>query len=567
MALKNRTYGSIHLNTVDKPCWIIDKAEPHICIKLKSIFNSINSTAVVPFKFNHTPEVCKDMLWFIDRYPLSISDSDLKILKSGSRRYDIKIDELEQILLPEYHACEEYPLNQGMQARHYQSLGVDLLMKCNRLLIGDDLGLGKTVIAILACLRRGNLPAAIVVQAHLPSQWIDQISKFTSLNVHYIKGTRLYSLPKADIYIFKYSNISGWVDVFATGFFKLSVFDEVQEFRTGSGSKKYDAGKVLSSNTNRCLMLSATPIYNYANEIWNIMDLMSQGCLHSYSEFLREWASGFAGNNRIVCKDPAALGSYLRQNFLFLRRTRAEVGLELPPVNKIVHTIDYDEKLMEKDIELAKTLAIQAMTGSFVESGDASRKLNALLRHSTGVSKAPFVAEYVKMLLDNNIPVILAGWHREVYSIWAELLAEYNPVFYTGTESPSKKNEAFNAFRSGKTNLFIISLRSGAGLDGLQDCCHYIVFGELDYSPKIHDQVIGRIHRPGQDEQVTAVFLTSNEGSDPTMISLLGLKSSQAHYITDPFTDPSDQYSDMSNIRQLASDFLEKKGIKVPVKC
>ena len=88
------------------------------------------------------------------------------------------------------------------------------------------------------------------------------------------------------------------------------------------------------------------------------MDLMKPGCLHNYDEFCREWASGYLGNGRVICKDPAALGAYLRQNFLFLRRTRQDVGMELPPVNKIVHDIDYDEKLLAKDLELAKTLAI-----------------------------------------------------------------------------------------------------------------------------------------------------------------------------------------------------------------
>jgi CO dehydrogenase/acetyl-CoA synthase gamma subunit (corrinoid Fe-S protein) len=125
----------------------------------------------------------------------------------------------------------------------------------------------------------------------------------------------------------------------------------------------------------------------------------------------------------------------------------------------------------------------------------ASRDLDMLVRKATGVSKARGVAAYVKILLENNIPVILAGWHRDVYDIWLNELAEYKPVMYTGTESPAEKEKSKMAFVNGETNLFIISLRSGIGLDGLQQRCSTVVIGELDHSPKVHDQLIGRADR------------------------------------------------------------------------
>ena len=572
----SRTYGKLEFRKAERTIsinkktrlidsWVITEAQPHVCIKLKSLFEKIAESATTPFIFLDSPEVCADLQWFLSRYPLEISPSDHKRLKKGTKSYQENINDLESILMPEYSCQVNYALNQGYEARHYQSVGVDLYMKCKRLLIGDDLGCGKTVIAILSFLRMGTLPAAVVMQTHLPTQWIDQIAKFTKLNVHYIKVTKPYSLPKADVYIFKYTCLAGWVDIFKTGFFKEVIFDEVQELRTGPGTNKYDAAKVLSDNVNRCMMLSATPIYNYADEIFNILDLLKPGCLGTLVDFVREWGafnSYYNGKGRkFVCKDPAALGTYLRQNFLFLRRTREEVGMELPPINKIVHTIDYDQEIMDKDIQLAKTLAIQVFHGSFVESGHAARELSALVRHSTGVSKAKYVAEYVKILLENNIPVVLVGWHRAVYEIWARELEEYKPVFYTGSESTAEKNKSFSAFTNGETNLFILSLRSGAGIDGLQFRCHYIVYGELDFSPKIHDQVTARIDRPGQDTQVTAVYLTSNSGSDPVMLTTLGLKSSQMHSIIDPLAAPADQFTDESKIKQLAAYYFKEKGI------
>jgi SNF2 family DNA or RNA helicase len=348
--------------------------------------------------------------------------------------------------------------------------------------------------------------------------------------------------------------LAGWTNIFETGIFKSAIFDEAQELRH-CGTGKYDGAKALSNNVEYCLGLTATPVYNYGNEIFNVLDLIKPGCLGRSEEFLREW-TGYNGKTVI---NPQALGTYLRENFLLLRRTRSEVGRELPPINKIVHTVDYNENEVRKSEDIAKQLAIKATTGSFMERGQAARELDIMIRQATGVSKAVEVAEYVKILLENDEPIILAGWHRDVYDIWLRELKDYNPVMYTGTESPAQKEEAKRKFINGETNLFIISLRSGIGLDGLQNRSNIVVIGELDWSPKVHDQLIGRLDRDGQQEQVTAIYLVSEFGSDPLIIDMLGIKSSQSHNIINPLTAIEEQFSDESRLKLLAERFLDKK--------
>ena len=53
-------------------------------------------------------------------------------------------------------------------------------------------------------------------------------------------------------------------------------------------------------------------------------------------------------------------------------------------------------------------------------------------------------------------------------------------------------------FISGKTKVFVMSLRTGAGLDGLQEKCSTIVHEELDWSPGVHEQCRGRYFRDGR---------------------------------------------------------------------
>ncbi|OZI06613.1 DEAD/DEAH box helicase [Siphonobacter sp. BAB-5385] len=555
MAVK--TYGEI-IYAAEQNQFTITRADPHVCIKLKHLFTRIPTYATAPFYFATTPEVCADLEWFLSRYPMLCSVSTQRRIAEGKARFEQDVNDLEAIHLPDYQPPVTV-LKGGFTARDYQVKAKETYLKVKRLLLGDDLGLGKTLSGILSFLHPDTLPAVVVVQTHMPKQWKEEgIEKFTNLKAHIIQGTKPYSLPAADVYILKYSCLAGWVDVYGKGLFKSVIFDECQELRV-DGTAKYNAARTLASNVDYCMGLSATPVYNYGNEIYNILDLINPRCLGDRDEFNREWTT-LVGMKRKV-NDPKALGSYLRERFLMLRRTRADVGRELPPINKIVHTVGYDEAEVKKSEELAKELAMKVMEGSFIEKGEAARELDMLARYTTGISKARSVAQYVRILLENEEPVVLAGWHRDVYDIWLKELADFDPVMYTGTESGPQKEKAKQAFVSGETNLFIISLRSGAGLDGLQHRCKTVVIGELDWSPKVHDQLIGRVDRDGQENQVTAIYLVSDSGSDPVIINLLGLKSSQANGIVDPLSTPAEQFSDDSRMKALAKQYLSIREV------
>jgi hypothetical protein len=257
------------------------------------------------------------------------------------------------------------------------------------------------------------------------------------------------------------------------------------------------------------------------------------------------------------------LGAFLREQQVFLRRTRKDIGQEAPPINRIIETVSTDTKAIDNIREIARQLAIKTVSGSFVQRGSAARELDMLARMTTGVAKARSVAAYVKLLLDDGIPVLLAGWHRDVYEIWLRELKDYNPMMFTGSETAAQKRKNAKAFMDGQSNLLIMSLRSGDGLNGLQFRCSVVVFGEMDWSSQMHDQMIARLDREHQPDQVTAIFLNSSDGSDPPMIDLLARKSDQARGIVDPNEPTKAVFSDTSRVKALAQQFLDKEMAKV----
>jgi SNF2 family DNA or RNA helicase len=166
------------------------------------------------------------------------------------------------------------------------------------------------------------------------------------------------------------------------------------------------------------------------------------------------------------------------------------------------------------------------------------------------------------MIVDSGEPVILAGWHHDYYRIVLRELRDLNPVMYTGQETERQKNRSKEAFLSGESKILILSLRSGAGMDGLQHVCSTVVIGELDWSPKVHEQFIGRVDRDGQKKPVMAIYLISDYGSDPVVVDILGLKNSQSSGIIDHNQKPLKKISDKSKLTSLAEQFLTKREIQ-----
>jgi SNF2 family DNA or RNA helicase len=544
--------------------------EPHVNLRLKRVFGKLDGKSQGEHRISATPENARDLEWFLERYPMEVREPER--LRSEADEHRERAAFIEQILAGA-GTPEQFEL--ALPARDYQRIAASLLLRRGSLLLADDVGLGKTATAIAALTDPRTRPATVVTLTHLPRQWKAEIAKFApSLNVHIVKQGTPYNVAERrrgqltllggvpDVFILNYHKLSGWAQTLA-GICHSVVFDECQELRK-RGSNKYAAAEYLAKAMAFRMGLSATPIYNYGFEFFNVLDCLFPGELGNGGEFAQEWCSGWNGDKSPI-KDPVAFGSYLRSSGMMLRRTRRDVGRELPEVQVIPHFVESDpaalDRVSRSCAELAKLILNHAQMDKGVKMR-ASEELSNTLRQATGIAKAPYVAEFVRLLLESGERVVLYGWHREVYSIWLDRLREFKPAFYTGTESVPQKEEAKRRFVDGETPLMIISLRSGAGLDGLQQVCRTVVFGELDWSPGVHEQNIGRVNRDGQPDPVVAYYLLAEDGADPIMAEVLGLKRQQIEGVR---RAPGDGemieklQNDGGQIRRLAERYLTKQ--------
>jgi len=531
----------------------------------KKQFSCANDESSPALSIGASPGNCVQLDSFMKRYPLDGDGLDWIRAVANLRRERAK----------DFHRFLKHEMTPGrfhllLPPREYQEMAASIFHHCKTLLLGDTVGLGKTVTAIAALSNPNLHPAVYVTQTHLPRQVQESFRKFApKLRSHIVTSGKQYDLsftrglggfPLPDIVLISYSKLPGWSSYLAS-FAKTVVWDEVQELRRAT-SARYRAAKLLADATEFRLGMSATPIYNYGGEIFYVMDVIAPGELGDWEDFYHRWCTG--GKAKPQLTSPKLFGQHLRDAGFFLRRTREDVGRQLPPCSYVLQPVSSDHKALEKVTESCTELAkaLLRSTGSGFDKLRASQDFNNKLRLATGLAKAPFVAEFVRMLVESGEKVVLFGWHHAVYDIWKAKFQGLPFRMYTGTESIAQKESAKMDFISGKTQLLVLSLRSGTGVDGLQGCSSLCVVGELDWSPGVQEQAIGRVWRDGQTKPVTVYYMLSEEGSDPYMAEVLDLKTLQSTGVCDPQRNVDDNLFqnleiDPDRIKELARRYLQ----------
>jgi superfamily II DNA or RNA helicase len=493
--------------------------------------------------FDNTRRAAGELNWFLLRYPLEVkcqselSAARTKAIEHAQRR--TTNSDLSAVVPPSEFTGKLFA---------YQAVGASFLTANERTLLADGMGLGKTWTSLAAAAHGGKYPVLVVCQTHVQRQWQRAIGSLFDLPcggqgalvetpweravrrgqamAPILRTLTPYSIPDTPFTIVHYGLLSAWQKTLDERGYPVVIFDEVQELRH-SGSLKYSAASLLSSAADCVWGLSGTPIYGYGGEIWNVLNAIDFHCLGSYDAFSREWCAGYGEK---VIEKPDVLGDYLRREGLMLRRRQAEVQPDLPPILRRVQDVDHDESL---HAELMKTAVAQARGFNQLEwhrRGQTARDIDRASRHAAGVAKAHQVGAFVAGLLEAGERPLVFAWHHDVHDILQTTLSAYSPSVLTGRETEAQKDKALQRFIEGKTDVALMSLRTAAGLDGLQARATCVVMAELDWSPAVHGQCETRAARLGVDgdvKEIPSYYCVAQTGYDMVMMDVLGLKTSQ----------------------------------------
>lgn len=422
-----RTYGTLRLKGGR---WEV-AAEPHVIQTAKRLWRRRGGVTGRIF-LDATPATAVDLAWFIQRYPLALTPADREELHGTAQRHEESLARVRD-LIGNHVAPPSFAL--AVPPRAYQAREAAVVLEQGHLLVADEVGLGKSCSAIAVMAEQRALPAVVVTLTHLPEQWAAEVKKFApGLRVHVVRNGPLYALDGSraerergqlalasstpDVVITSYSKLAKWAQVLRE-FARYVVFDEVQELRR-TGSLKYEAARALAHAPGVAYRMgcSATPIYNYGDEVYSVLDVLAPGSLGSWTEFSSEWCVPI-GNNRHKLRQPAAFGTWARDQGLMVRHTRREVGRELPDVIVSVQEVGAEARRLEEIQGRAAELARILVDTAARQKGEklmAGGELDRIVRQATGLAKGPYVAEFVRLLVESGERVLLAGWHHACFA-------------------------------------------------------------------------------------------------------------------------------------------------------
>lgn len=497
------------------------------------------------FLYFHTSRrEVSDLNWLIMRFPVEVQcagalsnarDQAIHQWKTRASGHDLK-----RTAPPPDFLGKLYP---------FQEEAVTFMTTNKRCLLGDGMGLGKTWEALGAVATAQDFPVLIVCETHVQRQWQRVIGSLFDLPGKFDKGLfdspfelatkrgaalapilrsqTPYKVPNTPFAIIHYGLLGHWRTELRARGFQTLIADEVQSFRNEE-TLKYSTFSLLSSEAENVWGLSGTPVYGYGAEMWAVMNAIDFHCLGSKEAFAREWCE-WTGSK--IVTDPEALNGFLTREGFLLRRRASDpsVGIDLPPIIRRIQDVDQDDEVYERLMRLTRVKARrykEVTAGRWLAGGEIERES----RLAAGVAKAPYVAQVVESMIEAGERPLVFAWHHDVHDIFKDKLKRYEPSVITGKQSEKKKDKAIQRFIDGQTPMVLLSLRSTAGLDGLQHKGTMCINAELDWSPAIHSQCETRIGRMGVDDRVKEIpslYCVSRSGYDETMLDVLGLKKGQ----------------------------------------
>jgi SWI/SNF-related matrix-associated actin-dependent regulator of chromatin subfamily A-like protein 1 len=416
-------------------------------------------------------------------------------------------------------------------------------------LLADEMGTGKTIVAIAAANTLGFRRILVICPANLRETWVSEIRAWQTLGhlVIPVKATSQYDST------FLASITSGWVvinydilgrhpEIKALPW-DLLICDESHLLKNFKARRtceifggKYRGKWIEPIPVAKALLLSGTPILNRPDELYPQISYLDRTNWPTFKGFVEQYyaADASVDDERRVTGEPRNLDelqSKLR-NTIMVRQLKCDV-LDLPPKVYEEKWLDHPQPsdalpdwLRDKRQQIAITQRKLRKAQSRADRHELLERLNQLLedvRYEVGVAKFNDVLAYLMQLTEKTL---VFAYHHEIIEGLATALrgAGRDVVTFTGrTRDPTA---VVQHFQESPDCLFFIGNIRAAGIGiTLTAACH-VVFAELDWTPAVHHQAEDRAHRIGQSEQVKVVtfILDDENATDQQIYRLLKTK-------------------------------------------
>lgn len=446
--------------------------------------------------------------------------------------YDLTKSDVEMIKSSKSNEFVE--MNRG-RLENIQTIGVAYMYFAKRLLLGDSVGMGKTVEVCGLC----NLLEAMYQKKHESFRFLlltgktliestcDKMIKFTGNYIQPVYGDadkvkKFISENEDDLY---YSVVGAHSLINSTLFqdyirnfieekgyspFDLIVIDEAGDILTNSSTQTYKNAKYLTEITDRIILLNATSFEKNLDQFYNQLSFVDDTLLPTKTEFsetykVKTWDAfrGYPTYKKGAYKNQENFKKLV--GYRYLARTRKSSGAKMSNCTAEVIVSD----LSSEQKNLLKMTSIPAMVY------DCPSYFNSIgFNIPTDVNTTPKMRDLIELItgrLANDSTILVFSRYKEAQYAIKELLEDYDiSCEVMNGDTPQKTREAYiNSFKLGDFKVLVTNVQKGLDFGN----CNHCIFYDYDSNPSNMVQFEGRMTREYDiiDKHVYLLISRGNE--------------------------------------------------------
>jgi SNF2 family DNA or RNA helicase len=447
-------------------------------------------------------------------------------------------------------------------ARPYQVAALRFGQHAGSWVLGDDMGVGKTLTAIAWM---GSMSSLVVCPKAVQTSWLTSLNRWAPYEEHVlltgsavarrklIERYRDSEAPGALIVSYNqlplHSRLAGWGGAKLTEAeaepkelndlgFRTVVADEAHRLFNPK-TKWTRAFWALGDAADRRLVMTGTPSESSPLDLWALLRAADPKSWASRSKFQDFYCATevnpWGGVESIALRPERREEFHRLVNHTFVRRTKALVLPFLPPKVRLSRAVEMPPKLRKQYTDLAKQMTAELESGTLtltdplvlharlVQAASATLEVTGSTENADGtwsdqvrmVEPAPKLDEMLQVLEDlGGEPLAVLARSRQLLDLAAARLQKLDIPYSSvvGGMSPEEIGNATGLYNSGDVRVILISL--GAGAEGLSltrgSTC---LFLDKSYRQLENRQGEDRLHGIGRGDhaagQLTIIELTT----------------------------------------------------------
>lgn len=443
----------------------------------------------------------------------------------------------------------------------HQLEGIEFLKQKRKAILADQMGLGKTMQAIIAAGNAGN-KTLVLCPASLKTNWAREIIEVNDhANIVIVNGSKaldhnVSAISNKKWLILNYDIAHKEENRKLISEFKPDtvILDEAHYIKSPK-TKRTKATLDMVKSAANVYLLTGTPILNRPEELFTLLKAINHPLGQDWYKFVFRFCGAFwRETSRARFLDTGGATNLLELQTKikdsYLRRTKDILGTDLP--EKIITNLQVEisaadwKKYSEAWDAYLDYLRTNPVVFEDMNDRERLEKMENIMlaRHLIELNKLKQVTSLAKIdrIVEDAENIVEQGEKIIIFTQYTETLRRIREEFskrkiiavtLSGEDDARSRQLSIDAFQNNPNVKIFIGNIKAAGVGITLTQASTVIFADTEWTPALHEQAEDRAHRIGQKKLVNIYYYIAKNTIEEEIIDLLGKKNQIINSILD----------------------------------